>query len=180
MSVPPRAENTENPPVRREELRQWLVGGGTVLLFALVLFLSYRGYASGGAAGYRVDAIFNRIDGLAIGDDVQVGGVPVGDVEDATLGPDFRARVALRIADDVRLPRDTSAAIHTDGLFGRKFVVLEPGGDLEMLADGGTITFTQDSLIVSELLDLIISEGRAQQHKAATSTPEDGPGTGGE
>ena len=32
-----------------------------------------------------------------------------------------------------------------------------------MLADGSTITFTQDSLIVGELLDLVIAEGRAQR-----------------
>jgi hypothetical protein len=32
-----------------------------------------------------------------------------------------------------------------------------------MLADGGTIAFTQDSLIVGELLDLIITEGRARR-----------------
>lgn len=175
MSERPQSASTNgnaNPPVSREDIRQWLVGAGTVLAFALVLFLSYRGYASRGPEGYRLNAIFNRIDGLAIGDPVQVGGVPVGEVEDATLGADFRARVGLRIESDVQLPRDTSAAIHTDGLFGRKFVVLEPGGDPEMLADGGTITFTQDSLIVSELLDLIISEGRAQQHKDTAPLPE--------
>jgi phospholipid/cholesterol/gamma-HCH transport system substrate-binding protein len=63
----------------------------------------------------------------------------------------------------VRIPTDTSVSIQTDGLFGRKFVVLEPGGDDTMLADGGVITFTQDSLIVGELLDLIIAEGRAQR-----------------
>ena len=68
------------------------------------------------------------------------------------------------------LPTDTSAAIHTDGLFGRKFVVLQPGGDETMLKDDGVITFTQDSLIVGELLDLIIAEGRAQ--RAAEQSPE--------
>ena len=63
----------------------------------------------------------------------------------------------------VRLPADTSAAIHTDGLFGSKFVVLEPGGEETYLGDGDVITFTQDAVIVSELLDLIIAEGRARR-----------------
>jgi phospholipid/cholesterol/gamma-HCH transport system substrate-binding protein len=63
----------------------------------------------------------------------------------------------------VRVPTDTSVSVQTDGLFGGKFVLLEPGGDESMLADGDTITYTQDSLIVGELLDLIIAEGRARR-----------------
>jgi len=168
----------ERPTPPREEVRQWLVGAATILLFAAVLFLSYRGYGGGGVDGYRLFALFNHIDGLAVGDDVHVSGIPVGEVEEATLGPDFRARVTLRIASGVTLPRDTSAAIHTDGLFGRKFVVLEPGGDEEMLADGGTITFTQDSLIVSELMELIIAEGRSKQRSAAPAAPTPGTAAG--
>ena len=59
------------------------------------------------------------------------------------------------------MPRDTSAAIHTDGLFGGRFLVLDPGGDEETLGDGATIAFTQDAVVISELLDFIIAEGRA-------------------
>jgi len=59
------------------------------------------------------------------------------------------------------LPIDTAAAIHTDGLFGSKFVILDPGGDEKTLEDGSAIEFTQDSVVVSDLLDLIIREGKA-------------------
>jgi phospholipid/cholesterol/gamma-HCH transport system substrate-binding protein len=149
----------------REERREILVGGTALLLFAVVLMLSYMGLAGGAGttSTYQVYATFNRVDGLSVGDDVQLSGIPVGEVAGMTLGPDFRARVALAIEREVMLPVDTSAAIHTDGLFGRKFVVLEPGGDDQALADESAITFTQDSLIVSELLDLVIAEGRAQR-----------------
>jgi hypothetical protein len=36
-----------------------------------------------------------------------------------------------------------------------------------MLQDGDTITFTQDALIVSELLELIIAQGKAARTEAA-------------
>jgi phospholipid/cholesterol/gamma-HCH transport system substrate-binding protein len=148
-----------------DELRQIAVGAGAVLIFAAFLVVTYAGAVSGGdtSFGYNVYAMFNRVDGLAVGDDVQLAGVPVGEVDSMILGPNYRARVGFRIAGNVRIPTDTSVSIQTDGLFGRKFVVMEPGGDDTMLADGGVITFTQDSLIVSELLDLIIAEGRAQR-----------------
>jgi len=76
----------------------------------------------------------------------------------------------LRIDNPVGLPKDSSASIHTDGLFGSKFVVLEPGAEEAVLKNGDEIIYTQDALVVSDLMELIISEGkskRAQQDAEA-------------
>ena len=73
----------------------------------------------------------------------------------------------------IELPVDSSAAIHTDGLFGSKFVVIDPGGDLAILEDGDEIQYTQDAVIVEDLLDLIISEGKA---RLATASQPQGEG----
>lgn len=154
--------------VGREEVREIAVGAAAVLAFAAVLLLSYFGFGGrGNSSAYVIYASFNRVDGLAVGDEVDVGGVPVGRVAGMTIGDNYRARVALQVERGLVLPADTSASINTDGLFGRKYVVLEPGGDEEQLKDGSVITFTQGSLIVSELLELIIAEGRAQRTPAA-------------
>lgn len=157
----------------REELRSFLVGLVTVAAVGSMLLFSYVGtrmrHASA-ADSTRLYAAFNRVDGLAVGDEVQVAGVPVGRVAAMTLEPNHRARLTLLVDDDVLLPTDTSAAIHTDGLFGRKFVVLQPGGDEAMLKADDVITFTQDALVVSELLDLIIAEGRAQRSSPQPQT----------
>ena len=161
----PAAGAPDSSKVTGEELRALLVGAVSILVFFGVLALSYFGTRMQGAAAdsHRIYAAFNRVDGLGVGDEVQLAGVPIGRVVAMTLQPNFRARLTLLVDDSVPLPADTSAAIHTDGLFGRKFVVLEPGGDEQLLGDGDAITFTQDSLIVGELLDLIIAEGRAQR-----------------
>ena len=159
----------------REEVREIVVGLVAVVLFMTILIASYLGLgASASGSGYLVHAAFNRVDGLAVGDSVEVGGVPIGEVEAMALAPNFRARVSLRIDADLSLPADTSAAIHTDGLFGGKSVVLEPGGDEQLLKPDDVITFTQDSLVVSDLLELIIAEGRAQ--RAAAGVGEGSPG----
>jgi phospholipid/cholesterol/gamma-HCH transport system substrate-binding protein len=153
------------------EVRHILVGLAASTLLAVMLGISYLSKGLGKRAGmvgyYNVLALFQQVDGLRVGDDVTVSGVRVGKVTGMTLDPDFRARVTLAIEEAVPLPVDTSAAIHTDGLFGGKFVVLEPGGDEQFLAEGAVITFTQDSVIVSELLDLVIAEGKAVRGKAA-------------
>ena len=168
--------------VTGEELRSFAVGALAIVVFFGVLALSYFGTRMHGAAATdsnRIYAAFNRVDGLVVGDEVQLAGVPIGRVAAMTLQPNFQARLTLLVADDVPLPTDTSAAIHTDGLFGRKFVELEPGGDETLLGDGGVITYTQDSLIVGELLDLIIAEGRAQRAAEGSTGPARGGATGG-
>lgn len=150
---------------RDREIREILVGGLAVLGLVGGLGLSYGGGkpGSGHSGDYPLKAIFNRVDGLLEGDDVHLGGIKVGVVEKLSLDKNFRAIATLRLKGDVKLPRDTSAAVHTDGLFGSKFVVLEPGGDEAMFKPGAMIDFTQDAVIVGELLDLIIAEGRANR-----------------
>jgi phospholipid/cholesterol/gamma-HCH transport system substrate-binding protein len=115
--------------------------------------------------GYFVSATFNRIDGLPANGAVRVGGIQVGSIVDQRLDEHFRAVVTLHVDDGVELPTDTSAAILTESLFGSKYIELEPGGDATMLRNGDAIKFTQDSLVVSDLLDLIIAEGRANLAK---------------
>lgn len=152
------------------EKKEMIVGGGVVAVLLASLLLSYGGrdLAEKSEAGsYVVNATFNRVDGLLEGDEVRVGGIRVGSVSAMVLDSYFRADLALKVDDAVRLPTDTSAAIHTSGLFGSKYVVLEPGGDETYYKDGDKITFTQDATIVTELMDLIIAEGRARTAKGS-------------
>ncbi len=135
------------------------------LLLVLGFFQAGRTHVTGKATGYDIRATFNRIDGLFPGDPVRLGGIRVGTVTKAELDSNYRARLTLRMDDVIRIPEDTAAAIHTDGLFGSKFVVLLVGGDDALIKPGGAITHTQDALIVSELLELIIAEGRAARAK---------------
>ena len=131
--------------------------------FFLVMAYLYGGKTATVQAtskNYRVSATFNKVDGLVLGDAVRLGGIKIGTVESQMLDKNFRAVLTFRINGDVSLPKDTSVAIHTDGLFGSKFVVFEPGGDGTNLKNGDTINFAQDAVILSELLDLIIAQGK--------------------
>lgn len=144
--------------------------GALVLLGLLGLTVLVYGAGDSGASandGIRVSASFNRVDDLAEGDPVYLSGIRVGTVEKIWLNKHFRAVVTFRLNDAVKVPKDSSAAIQTDGLFGSKFVSLEPGAEEAPLKEGDTITLTQDAVIVSDLLDLIIAEGRAKQNSAA-------------
>lgn len=156
--------------MKGRDLRETLIGGATLVALAMLLAVSYWSQpleASASFGGYRLNAVFNRIDGLSVGDPVYLAGIEVGSVETMRLDRHYRALVALRIRSDVAVPADTAAAIHTDGLFGPKYISLDPGGDEKMLSDGGRIEFTQDALIVSDLLNLVIERGKAARKQAS-------------
>ncbi|MCW8914725.1 MAG: MlaD family protein [Magnetovibrio sp.] len=151
--------------------RDTWVGGAMVLVLAALFAFSYGGKQKTdqlGVNSYPVTAIFNRVDGLAEGDEVRLGGIRIGKVGSQNLDEHFRAVVTLILDKGIDIPVDSAAAIHTDGLFGSKFVVLEPGVEEVFLQAGDDIEYTQSAVIVGELLDLIISEGKARQDAAAT------------
>ncbi len=149
------------------ETKEIAVGAVVFAVFLGVMLYMYGGHddISDASTGTRVSASFNRIDGLGEGDPVYLSGVRVGTVEKMWLNKNFRAVVTFWLKDGMKIPSDSSAAIHTDGLFGSKFIVLEPGAEETLLKDGNIITFTQDAVVVSDLLDLIISEGKANRAK---------------
>lgn len=148
--------------------KETTVGGLAFLALALLIGFLYGGReltAKAARSDYIVVATFNRVDGLAVGAPVRLAGIQIGTVDGEYLDVYYRAVTTLKIDSDVKLPTDTSVAIHTDGLFGTKYVVLEPGGDEEFLGDGEEIDFTQDAVIVAELLELIIAQGKANRKR---------------
>lgn len=141
--------------------RSWaeiLTGFGVLAVAAF--FLGYavlHGGRGGTAPGLTLTAAFDRVDGLSRGADVKIAGVRVGSVTDLAIDPQsFNAVVTLRVDPTLRLPRDTSAEITSEGLLGGRFVALVPGGAEQPLRDGGRITETQGSVSLESLLGRFI------------------------
>src|SRR5208337_3801912 len=78
------------------------------------------------APGYTLYADFNNISGLKTGDQVQLAGVQVGKVVNIGI-KDFRARIALRVNDDIEVDDEAIAAIKTSGIIGDKYVSIALG-----------------------------------------------------
>jgi phospholipid/cholesterol/gamma-HCH transport system substrate-binding protein len=152
------------------EIREILVGSIALVVLVAVAVVSFMRSEIADGGTYDIKASFARIDGLVAGNEVRMGGIKIGTVAGEELTETFRAALTLRLASSVKLPRDTSAAIHTDGLFGSKYIELEPGGDMESIQPGGSITMTQDSVVVEDLLDLIIGEAKSKRAAEASSS----------
>jgi phospholipid/cholesterol/gamma-HCH transport system substrate-binding protein len=132
---------------------------GACVLLVAIIFLSYAVAHSGRASGsgYTLVARFDRIDGLAMGADVKIAGVKVGSVTDEQIDPKtFQAVVSLSVSDAIKLPKDSAASITSESLLGGKYISLSPGGDETDLKPGQTITITQSSVSLEELLGKFI------------------------
>ncbi len=132
---------------------------GAVVLAAALGFLGYAVANSGRTTmgGYQLHARFNAIDGLSVGSEVRLAGVKVGSVVGAHLDPQtYQAVVDFTVADDVKLPKDSSAAVTSDGLLGGKYLGLQPGGEAQMIPPGGQVTITQSSISIEQLLGKFI------------------------
>ena len=140
-----------------------LLGAVVLVVAAGFLVFAYSSTEVGSVAGYEVSAKFDRVDGLAVGSDVRLGGIKIGTIVDQTLEPDtYLAIVRMTIDPDIRLPADSSAEIVSDGLLGGRYLSLVPGGAEEMLATGDEIRFTQSPMSLESLIGrLIFSQGEA-------------------
>jgi phospholipid/cholesterol/gamma-HCH transport system substrate-binding protein len=145
--------------------RDAVTGGAVLLVGAVLLMLAFAigGKKDDAGGGYVLSARFNRADGVAVGSSVRLSGTVVGRVVGQTLDDRYRALLTLRLRDDVKLTSDTAAVIYTDGLLGAKFIELKPGGDDQMLKPGAEIQYTQDAVVIEDLLDMIIQQGRAKR-----------------
>ncbi len=109
-----------------------------VLVFALVAIAVLVLFSA--PAQYHVNAIFDQVNGLVSGSDVEVAGTKVGTVDSIWLGIDGLPRVRLAIDGDYRLRRGASANIRMFSLAGEvnRFVSLQAGSG-PVLPDGATI-----------------------------------------
>lgn len=135
------------------------LAAGSIVLLITAGFLGYAVVHTGrgNAGGYQLSAKFEKIDGIAAGADVRLAGVKIGRIISASVDPKtYRAVVQMSVQSDIKLPKDSSAQVSTDGLLGGKVIALVPGGDDVMLKDGGEITITQSAASLEDLLGKFI------------------------
>lgn len=155
----------------KEELRNFIIGL-SVLAFCLLAFLVFRlnhtEWENAETTDYTVYATYNRTDGLEIGDKVRMAGIDIGHIENSVLDEDFRATLTFKIRKGVLIPDDSSASIVSSGIMGNKYIEIEPGGSEDFIEDGGEFSYTQDAIILEELIDRIISLGKAKLNASAS------------
>ena len=108
-------------------------------------------------------ASFNKIDGILVGSDVRLSGIKVVKVINLELDKN-KPTIQVSLNKDIILPNDSSISIQTDGLFGNKYLSIEPGGSLDYFKNNEKIQFTEDSILLEDLLNKIIQIGNIKKN----------------
>jgi phospholipid/cholesterol/gamma-HCH transport system substrate-binding protein len=110
-------------------------------LGVVVLIVAYLVFASGGGATYHLE--FPEADQLVRGDQVQVGGVPVGSVKNIELTHDFKALITIHVDSSlVPLHEGTTSQVRTPSLssVANRYIALSPGpNNRPALANGARL-----------------------------------------
>jgi len=165
----------------RRNLAEVLIGA--VVLLVAAGFLAYAIAHSGRStvSGYQLFARFDHIDGLAVGSDVRVAGVKVGAVDSPGVEPQsLQAVVGLTVRNDIKLLKDSSAVITSESLLGGNYLALAAGGEEVMLQPGQTVSITQGSINIEELLGKFIFSAStlATSGKGGQGKGDEGGGMG--
>lgn len=134
--------------------RDIIVGVFVMLGLSAIAYLSLEvgGMSYTGPGGFTMTATFDEIGALTPRAPVVISGVKVGQVTSITLDDDLRAEVLLDVRPGLDLSIDTSASIRTSGLLGNQYIALEPGGEIDLIADGESLDFTESALNLEKLI----------------------------
>jgi phospholipid/cholesterol/gamma-HCH transport system substrate-binding protein len=124
---PPPSPSGPGAPLRspRPPVVRLLAVGSLVLV---VLILVYLVFSGGSGANYQLT--FGEAGQLVKGDQVQVGGVPVGSVTNIVLTHDFKARITIHVDSSLApLHQGTLAQVRVPSLstVANRYVALSPG-----------------------------------------------------
>ncbi len=94
-------------------------------LIILALMLTFLGVFSFAGKTYKLNVMFDDVNGLKVGNEVRFAGVPVGKVEDIQVSGS-KVKVVMKMDDKHKIPRNSQFSIGMDGVMGTKFVTIMP------------------------------------------------------
>jgi phospholipid/cholesterol/gamma-HCH transport system substrate-binding protein len=118
------------------KLGVFIIAGFLVFLFFIIMVSKKRNIFG---SEFELKTHFSNLNGLAKGDNVLFSGLQAGSVKRITIIDDTTIEVDLAIDENLRLfiPKNTTAAVATDGLVGDKIVNLIPGKGSSLHVDDG-------------------------------------------
>jgi phospholipid/cholesterol/gamma-HCH transport system substrate-binding protein len=93
--------------------------------------------------GYEINALFDTVQELKVGDSVKMAGVEVGRVEKIVL-ENKKVRVAMKLHGNAVVKTDSKASVRFTGLMGQNFVFIDFGSSDAPRAVDGTVLAAEE------------------------------------
>lgn len=128
------------------------VTAGFVLLIAGIYFIGQKQRLFSDV--FRINAVFNNVNGLQVGNNIRFSGINIGTVENITIITDTSVRVDMIIDEDVQkfIKKDATAIIGSEGLMGNKTINIAPGSINEKQIEDQDVVKTLKPVDFDEIL----------------------------
>ncbi|HLG19999.1 MAG TPA: MlaD family protein [Bdellovibrionota bacterium] len=153
---------------------EFTVGAFALLGLAVIIYMSLQINDRGtvGGAAKRYHAYFESVSGLFKRVPVEVSGIPAGFVDDIVL-ENNRARVTIRVKDNVNVYENSVLSIRDRGLLGDRFLALNPGTpDHPLLPEGGEIPKTYSRSDIDQLTSALSDTATMIQELIKSDNPQ--------
>ena len=122
-------------------------------VFLCIILIFYFLFNSFNPQTNHFKAHFSYVEGLDIGSDVKLAGIHIGKVTNLEIDNNLIAVTGF-IDNNYAIPKDSIASIRSEGLFGKKSLLINPGFDMPFDSSDKNITFieTTDSYSIDMFL----------------------------
>ena len=112
-------------------------------VFAAWIIIETLGGVEMFRGGYHVNALFDTVQDLKVGNSVKMAGVEIGRVEKIALAGD-KVSVTMKLHSDAVVKTDSKAVIKFTGLMGQNFVSIDFGSPGAPPAIDGAVLETEE------------------------------------
>ena len=126
------------------------IGFFSILIFFLIT--SFYQSSDNSNKEIKFKSIFNYVEGISVGTDVEMAGLKIGIVDKISLNQNNEVVVEGIIDPIIDIPDDSILLIRSNGIFGKKSILIEPGfGDI-IENESYLFTDTKDSYSIDMFL----------------------------
>ena len=126
------------------------IGFFSILIFFLIT--SFYQSSDNSNKEIKFKSIFNYVEGISVGTDVEMAGLKIGIVDKISLNQNNEVVVEGIIDPIIDIPDDSILLIRSNGIFGKKSLLIEPGfGDI-IENESYLFTDTKDSYSIDMFL----------------------------
>lgn len=144
--------------MNKESGYQWKLGMfviiGLVLFVTTIYFVGKQKNLFGST--FELNAKFNSVNGLDVGNNVRFSGINIGTVEEIEFLTDTSVVIKLVIKEEVRkyIKKDAIASISSDGLMGDKVLIISSGKNSNVIVEDNDNIASKQAI---EMDDLMVS-----------------------
>jgi phospholipid/cholesterol/gamma-HCH transport system substrate-binding protein len=142
-----------------------------LVIFAAFFIMETLGSMESFRGGYRLNALFDTVQDLKVGNSVKMAGVEIGRVEKIALAGN-KVTVTMKLHSDAVVKTDSKAVIKFTGLMGQNFVAIDFGTPAAPRAVGGAVLVTEEQPDLNAIMTKLDGATTGIQNLTKSFTPD--------